>query len=236
VAGVAKGVDFTQDELRTILKHEWQHIRSKDYLITYFVHLLCCIFWWNPFVYVLKSNVFFAQEVGCDHFTIVTSKDLKYFTNALLRIYKKPLEDNSTILGNAFVSLKNSDIDRYELLALRFSGKPRKKRVLAHVCFYIVIGALFVSSYLFVVLPVFGESNFEHVDIGKPIDCTYREKAYRAEETFIIDNGDGTFSFYIDGQHIGDRSAEEVSQDVFTFFPTFTREEWEGGVGRKRAQ
>jgi len=59
-----KGVDFTHDELRVILKHEWKHIRSKDYLITYLMHILCCIFWWNPLVYALKSNVSFVQEVS----------------------------------------------------------------------------------------------------------------------------------------------------------------------------
>lgn len=225
-----KGVDFTQGELRAILKHEWKHIRSKDYLIAHFVHILCYIFWWNPLVYVLKSNVLFAQEVSCDNFTITTSKDLKYFTKASLRIYEKLLNNNTVIPGNAFISFKNSDMDRYELLALRFNGKPRKKRIVAHVLFYLVVGILFVSSYAFIVLPVFWASDYEHVGDGIERPVGYYE-AYQAEETFIVDNGDGSFSLYIDGQHVMDvnENTEDISQDFFAFLPIVTREEIERG-------
>ena len=224
-----KGVDFTHDELRAILKHEWKHIRSKDYLITYLVHFLCCIFWWNPLVYVLKSNVFFALEVSCDNFVIATSKDLKYFTSALLRIYEKPRQGNMIFTGNAFVSLKNHDADRYELLALRFSDKPRKKRVLAHVCFYLAVGILFLTSYMFLILPATWASDYGHVAIDKPIDCTYSVEAHRAEYPFLVDNSDGTFSLYVDGQHVMDMNpiTDDVDQNIFAFLPIITREEWE---------
>jgi len=174
---------------------------------------------------VLKRNVFFAQEVSCDVFTIKTIKDLKYFSSALLRLYEKPNKDESAIPGNAFVNLKNPDLDRYELLALRFDGKPRKKRLFAHVCFYLAVGALFVFSYMFIILPATWASPFEHIDIDKPIDCPYNEGSYVAEENFIVDNGDGTFSLYIDGQHMGD--TEDIRQEFFVFLPILTYEEWE---------
>jgi len=221
-----KGVDFTQDELRAVLRHEWKHIRNKDYLVTCFMCFLCCIFWWNPLVYVLRRNVLFALEVRCDYFAVDTPKNLKYFTSALLRIYHMSPKE-SIIIGNALTSSNAENLDRFKLLALRFNSKTRKKRTLAYICFYLVSVVLFLSSYLFLILPATWASDFEHVDIERPIDCIYSEKAYRAEENFIVDNGDGTFSLYIDGQHMKDFNiyTDYFSQDIFTFFPIQTHEE-----------
>jgi len=218
-----EGVDFTPDELRTILRHEWKHIQSKDYLIEFMMRFINYVFWWNPLAYVLRKNVSFAMELRCDYFAVGTS-DVEYnhYKNGLRRICGEKPRDLVPVSG--LINSEDEFVDRFKTLALCKRDKTRKRRTLASVCFYLLTGALFVSSYMFLILPAHWESAFEHVDcIDQQPECFYSEEAFRAEENYLIDNGDGTFSLYINGQHILDTA--DTSLEMFTFLPTRTREE-----------
>jgi len=212
------GVDFTDDELRTILKHEWKHIQNKDYLIKFIMYLICSIFWWNPVVFLLKRNVFFAQELRSDHYA-VSDTDYDHYMSGIHRFGEVGKDIPS--MGNALVSAKDGVTDRFKILAMRERDKSRGKQVLINVCFFVVAAALLVSSYMFTVQPAFWESPC----VEASAECFYSElyEVYRAEENFIIDNGDGTFSLYIDGQHAWD--TDDASQEIFTFLPIREREE-----------
>ncbi|MCL2842490.1 MAG: M56 family metallopeptidase [Oscillospiraceae bacterium] len=216
-------VDFTDEELHTILRHEWKHIENKDHLITYFMYLFCCVFWWNPLVYVLKNNVFFTQELKCDYFAVAMSdEDPQHYVDGILRLCGAEAND-ILVTGNMLARSQDEVADRFHLLALRENDKSSKKRTFASVCFYLALGALFVLSYMFIILPAHWESDYQHVSDGieRPIDhadADISEEAFRAEEAFLIDNGDGTFSIYIDGQHVGYRTADEMNEDILRFF------------------
>jgi len=221
-----EGVQFTQDELRTILRHEWKHIQSKDFLVEFVMRFISYVFWWNPLVYVLRKNVSFAMELRCDYFAVGTSEiDYNHYKNGLRRICgEKP---KALVPVSGLINAEAEFVDRFKTLALCARDKTRRRRTLVSVCFYLLVVGLFFSSYIFLVLPAHWESAFEHVDDGieRPIECAYSEEAFRAVENFIIDNGDGTFSLYIDGQHVEDRNVEDMSQEALAFLPIRTREE-----------
>jgi len=217
-------VEFTPDELRTVLRHEWKHIQNKDFLIEFVMRFISYVFWWNPLAYILRRNVSFAMELRCDYFAVGTSDtDYNHYKNALYRISG---EKRREIIGNALVNSEDVFLDRLKTLALRMKDNPHK-RTLATVCFYLSIVGLFLSSYIFIILPAHWESSYEHVADGieRPISCAYSEEAFRAEENFLVDNGDGTFSLYIDGQHVEDRNIDDMPPDIFTFLPIRTSEE-----------
>lgn len=70
-----------------VLAHEQTHIRRKDTFLKLTTYIVCCIHWWNPFVwlsYFLLSN---DMEKACDEDTllILGVEHKKAYANALLQ-------------------------------------------------------------------------------------------------------------------------------------------------------
>jgi beta-lactamase regulating signal transducer with metallopeptidase domain len=217
-------VEFSPDELRVILLHEWKHIQDKDYLTSIIMNIICFVFWWNPMVYVLKRNFVFVQELKSDQFAVSDNKDFKHYLKGLriLNNVKKNDAKMECEQANTFIGNDGDGIeDRLNVLALK--GDSRKKRILTNLCYSIVIFALFIVSYMFTIHPAFWDA----YDVSVPIeDFTeeYTESGgiFKAGENFLIDNGDGTFSLYIDGQfaiHVND------TDDIINWIPIYKKED-----------
>lgn len=58
--------EYGGEELYCVLKHEYTHFCNHDLTVKFLVHLFCCIFWWNPAVYLLKRDVSQVLEIRCD--------------------------------------------------------------------------------------------------------------------------------------------------------------------------
>lgn len=54
-----------------ILSHEISHYYNRDLFYKAFVEILCIIYWWNPFIYLLKKQFGNLQEVNID---LITTK------------------------------------------------------------------------------------------------------------------------------------------------------------------
>jgi len=199
--------DFPPDELLHILLHEWKHIQDKDYLTGLIVNMICFVFWWNPLVYVLRRNFCFAQELKNDHFSVSEGKSVNHFFGAILLLDGVQKEKDAKrrsykeVNAKAFISDDDELADRLKTVALH--DKSRSKRILTNVFYSVVIFALFFASYMFTILPAFWESPEISVCVDNFMG-EYPEDGgiFRSEEVFVIDNGDGTFSFYIEGQFI----------------------------------
>ena len=60
----AKGI--SDHQLKLILMHEWQHFKNRDQWKKTAIKILTCLFWWNPFVYLLRFEVEQILELNCD--------------------------------------------------------------------------------------------------------------------------------------------------------------------------
>jgi len=216
-------IDFSPNELRVILLHEWKHIQDKDYLSGIIVNLICFMFWWNPLVYVLRSNFRFAQELKSDQFAISNKEDFHHFMKGILLLEESEMEKvNSRMAyeGNSFISNDDGMVDRLKILALR--SESRSKRIFTNVSYSITFLTLFAASYFFTILPIFWESPDIPVSaetfIGEYIESG---GIFRAEETFVIDNNDGTFSFYIDGKFV---TYMDYTHEALEWLPIRVRE------------
>jgi len=79
--------DYTEQELHYILLHEQTHFRHHDQLIKMLMQILCCIFWWNPLVYLLQKAISQMLEVRCDR-EVTESADREEYMAVLLRLVK----------------------------------------------------------------------------------------------------------------------------------------------------
>lgn len=58
--------EYTDEELYYILLHEYTHFKNHDIPIKFMVSIFCCIFWWNPIVYLLRADLEQMLEIKCD--------------------------------------------------------------------------------------------------------------------------------------------------------------------------
>ena len=200
-----EGVDFTPEELSVILKHEWKHCLDKDYLSRIVTDIICFIFWWNPLAHLLRNNVLFTQELKCEYFAIETDEDYIHYILGLYRVADTLNHDEQEKQPNLLsrVNIFDESRVRTSLLRTRKKQYSQFKAAVTSVCFTALMGALFIASYLVVIQAAFWESpdiatNTEAFswDNPKPDDFIY----FRTEEIFIMDNEDGTFSLYVEGQ------------------------------------
>jgi len=222
---ILPNVELSDDRLLTILKHEWKHIRDRDYLTGIIVNLICFAFWWNPVVYILRRNFHFAKELKCDQFAVSNDEDFIHFIEGLLVLDKEQKRKREKFVKPDMLNGLTGSVsileERLEVLALK--GESRSKRILATACYSIVVVALFVASYSFIILPAHWESPYVSTTVEDFMGGAWKPgDILRAEESYIVDNGDGTFSLYIDGHFV---MYMDDTNEMFNWFSVRVREE-----------
>lgn len=57
---------WKKTELELITAHEICHYRKKDLWLKMLMAVICCVNWFNPFVYIMKKQFFYDMELACD--------------------------------------------------------------------------------------------------------------------------------------------------------------------------
>jgi len=90
--------DYSNEELFSVLVHEYAHFLNHDLWIKFLAKLFQCLFWWNPLIILLQHDLSQILEIKCD-FTVrqVFSKFKKTaYMQTLIRVYEdesKPKEN-----------------------------------------------------------------------------------------------------------------------------------------------
>ena len=82
--------EYSDKELYHILSHEYMHFLNRDLQIKMLIHIFCCIFWWNPAVYLMKEDVNQILEIRCDLCVTggMDSKEKAEYLTTILSIIK----------------------------------------------------------------------------------------------------------------------------------------------------
>ncbi len=75
---------YTASEQSLILMHERAHQAACDHIINAIVILTQCINWFNPFIYIARSQLILDQELACDARVLTAEPDAK-------RVYMRAL-------------------------------------------------------------------------------------------------------------------------------------------------
>lgn len=59
-------IDFNDEELELVLRHELTHYRNRDLWIKFATMLACAIHWFNPCIYLLSNSLDHFLEMSCD--------------------------------------------------------------------------------------------------------------------------------------------------------------------------
>ncbi len=88
---VLPNVNFTDNELYNILRHEVAHYYNHDFIIKAVFEFLCIMYWWNPFIFLLKKQFETWLEIHTDITAVKNLNSLErinYF-DCLIKIAKK---------------------------------------------------------------------------------------------------------------------------------------------------
>lgn len=199
--------EYTEEELFHILRHELQHFQTHDLLVKWMIRVFQCLFWWNPFVYLLGKDMDQVLEIKCD--LSVVKNYSRQETLAYMRTIKSQLEQaihtekivpvaSASLVGN--FAMSNVE-ERF--LYLAESLRPNQRKELPKPAFAVLFAALIMASYSFVL-----QSSYE----APELDENGEKIQYRQEDEIKL-------------LHKKDGSYQEICQDELVKVPNYIAEE-----------
>lgn len=213
---------YTENELRMIFRHECMHIKNNDLWIKLLVQIYCCIFWWNPFAYLLKKDLDLTLEMKCDLNTT------KSFSDEEKLMYVETLQKYSVTNGQRktpfVVSAELVDGRKkdklWERIKKLLSEPPNKaKQISTNVIAAILFLLVFASSFIFIWQPNFRND----VDEEDYYDLAEGGEIVDGSMAYLIKNSDGNYTFYVENEPQMEVAREEVEQGLFKDYPIYEK-------------
>lgn len=209
---------YTDDELKMMFRHECMHIKNKDLWIKLLIQIYCCIFWWNPFAYLLKSDLDVSLEMKCD---LNATKDL---SDTEKLTYIETLKNRSVAKSGDkpfVICAELADGKKKSKLVTRIKAilaEPPKKvgQIVSNILVALIFVAVFVGSYVFIWQPDFGIRT-------ELIDYSLAEGGVIVDETngYLVKQDDDTYLFYYKDYVPVPATKEEVDQGLYEGYPIY---------------
>lgn len=184
---------FAKEELYYIMMHEYTHFCNRDGVVKLLTMLFCCVFWWNPAVYILKKDVSQILEIKCDVYATqsFTKKERLEYLLTILRVLKgnpAPGNSPSPLTATGLISRTKGDNtkERFELIMKAAKQVEWKYQVALLSCSVV----LTVLSYAFVLQPAF----------DPPVEDIFTDKStveWDSEDVYILQHSDMTYSLVL---------------------------------------
>lgn len=145
-------LDYTDEELYYILLHEFTHFSNHDLYIKMGVCILCILFWWNPFVYLLRRNLDEVLEIKCDLCATASLTNMEkadYLSVIISSLERAP--DVVAPMGH-LPNARLIDVHKKELLKKRFALTASSEKSNGTV-FILLAAVSFLISYSFLLQP-----------------------------------------------------------------------------------
>lgn len=144
---------YSEKEMYYIIFHEYLHLQNNDFLTKMLVLTLCAVYWWNPFVYLLKKDLSQSMEIRCD--SMLTQKMDRQERADYLAVMLKEWKSSQGVMqekGHKGVAVElfgdgsEKLIERFSLIA-DDQRRPVKRGKLSA---WVIAAGLLVLSYSFV--------------------------------------------------------------------------------------
>ena len=135
-----------------MVRHELSHIQNGDLILKMFLNILCCILWFNPFVYLLRRDIGQAIEVRCDKKVTADMDDEKKaeYLEMILSVFHQPAKKSR--LDNNYLYLFG-DMEAVSIKE-RFTAVETMQRTtpwrrLENVVIVTILALLVMVSYMY---------------------------------------------------------------------------------------
>ena len=206
---VVPQMELSEEEWQHILNHETAHYYHGDLWAKMIIELLCIVYWWNPFVYLLKKQLSKALEIHIDLTVTKPMSEIERieYLECLLKIAKMRADKESNKLALTFGS--ESSYTLSQRVHIVFADFNQKTNVNLKSVFMAVVPVilLLILSFLFV---------FEPYSIS-PRDAAHTV-ALTSETAYLVQNQDKGYDVYLDDQYFG--TVTEI-KDSFSGLPIY---------------
>jgi beta-lactamase regulating signal transducer with metallopeptidase domain len=79
---------LSDDEMDTLMMHEMAHVLRRDNLVSNLNMLLCCLFWFNPVVWLIDAWLLKEREEACDETVLRWSDAGEIYASSIRKIYR----------------------------------------------------------------------------------------------------------------------------------------------------
>lgn len=137
-------MDYTDDELRLIFRHELFHWKRKDILYQLITLIFVSLHWFNPFVYLMARAIEIDGETSCDEKTLEgkTYEERIFYGEMLLKFLKTTTQRKSYMTTTFFGGVKGMK----KRLNLIKSKDVRRKGTAAMAALTAITIALSISA------------------------------------------------------------------------------------------
>ncbi|MCI6728667.1 MAG: M56 family metallopeptidase [Clostridiales bacterium] len=194
-----------EEELRLILRHEYTHFHRGDLWIKLGMELLCCLLWWNPGAYLLRTSIGQLLELRCDSLVcarLSPRESLQYgetLLHVLQGLHRKPSCFAAGFFG---YTSREKILQRFGQIA---SVKQRPKQRGISILIAALAVVLFIGSYSFL---------FQPYALPPELGSDY-EVASDLDSSFILRYSDGTLEVYINNRLRETITSDQLNQEPY---------------------
>lgn len=185
--------DYTDRELYYILLHEYSHFLNQDIKVKVMVSIFCCIFWWNPIVYLLKVDLEQALEMKCD-VTVAGHLDNQgkvAYLRTIVGVIKQcssakpavPYTSTALLPTDRMLDIK----ERFDVVLHCGTGRCR---TLSQIFLSVVVACVIVLSYIVVPQPAF----------SAPLSIEPNTVDFNSSNSYVLQDKSRNYWLVIDSQ------------------------------------
>ena len=210
--------ELSDKQLKYILCHEWCHFLSKDLWAKLLIHVLCCLMWWNPPVYLLKKDLDQILELNCDQRVTNKMSELERleYLETILEFLRQYQERTNHFLKDAvgvgFIGI-NRAANTTQRFQMVYDYKKCKANWKTNLAFTLVMMALFVASYSFVLQP------WIPVADGPADDGISSYVMITPENAYLQLQKDGSYSLFVNGVYFETVTKSDLYSDPYNKLP-----------------
>ena len=186
---IPDALKLSETEWRYVLLHEVNHYFHKDLYIKFLLHIICMIYWWNPFCRFLKNDTDTILEMRIDQTLADTPAHKVEYLSCLLKTASYQV---ATPLQTSDFSINFCD----SVLARRFETLTQKQNKtissLAVIVFVSISFFIYIASYFII---------FED-DYYPPDQFTDDIIIPTEDNCFLIERSDGSYDLYLNGTYM----------------------------------
>lgn len=211
--------EYEEAELEMVFRHECTHIKNKDLWIKLLIQIYCCIFWWNPFAYLLKHDLDFSLELKCDLSATknFTDTEKAFYLEALSKNAATDKQANKPFVACAEMANGKKKSKLRERVKVLISDPPKKVgQIVSNILVALIFVALFIGSYVFIWQPDFGldiSNEAYHLEDG--------ENIIDETNSYLVLQKDGNYLYYFLDYPPEKVSKEEVEQGMYEGYPIY---------------
>lgn len=186
---------YSEDELIQVIDHELTHINQHDLLLKWFFSFLSAIYWWNPFIWMIRKQADNAIELSNDISLYKEMTEEEKTDYAALLVKTADLSSKYETQHSLSLSTHNDPILKQRVNDLLNTPEPKHTLLAVHI-----IIMLLIVSVSFIITPEPYGIHEDQIDGSFKLEERFDEET---EDSYIIDAGDH-YDLYVDGAFVCD--------------------------------